>query len=119
MIKSKCIQQVPAFKTAINNSSRNLNVRLSAAVRLIPMQDIVDVKVEGGLQPSGYTIGSAVSQIATFKFINNGDNNISQVIPVSLQIGLLVNGVYEYVPIGVYTIDSHDSDDYTITIVTL
>lgn len=103
------------FKTIIDNPSRKFECKVICGSKTYTNVNIVNINITGSLQPSGYTIGSAISQKATFKFINDGNVTFPSNI-IQLQIGLLVNGSYEYIPMGVYRIDSHDSDDYTITI---
>ena len=104
------------YKTVINNPSRKFECKVMCGSKTYTNVNIVSINITGSLQPSGYTIGSAISHKATFKFINDGNVTFPS-NTIELQIGLLVNGAYEYIPIGKYTIDSHDSDDYTITIV--
>ena len=104
------------FKTVINNPSRKFECKVVCGSKTYTNVNIANINITGSLQPSGYTIGSAISQKATFKFINDGNVTFPS-NTISLQIGLLVNGSYEYIPIGSYTMDSHDSDDYTITVI--
>lgn len=103
------------FKTVINNPSRKFECKAICGDKTYTNTNIVSINITGSLQPSGYTIGSAISQKATFKFINNGQVTFPS-NTISLEIGLLVNGTYEYVPFGNYNIDDHSADDYTITV---
>lgn len=87
------------FKTVINNPSRKFECKVVCGSKTYTNINIANINITGSLQPSGYTVGSAISQKTTFKFINDGTVTFPS-NTISLEIGLLVNGSYEYIPIG-------------------
>lgn len=104
-----------AYKNYIaNNLERDYKVRLTVGTEVIDSDDIFSYSIETNQPSDKYTIGNAISQMLKIEIKN-------QVKPfytnqLKLEIGMLVNGKYEYVPIGYFNVDKSEKKDHRTTL---
>lgn len=82
---------------------------------LVDANYVLDFKVGQTLFDEELTLGSVSSKYIEFKIYRNQvPENISQ---VKVDYGILINGEYEIIPIGIFNVDEWtDNDDNTLTI---
>lgn len=104
------------YKNAIKESSRVFECKLTISDKVYTNEDIVNIKVDGNIQPSdGFTIGTTTSQTLDITLLNKGDI-VYSTSTIKLEIGLNIGNTIEYIPIGIYNIDDISKTDYTIKI---
>ena len=104
-----------AYKNYIaNNLERNYKVRLTVGTDVIDSDDIFSYSLEINQPSDKFTIGNAISQILKIEIKNQEKPFYTN--QLYLQIGMLVNGEYEYVPIGYFNVDKSEKKDYRTTI---
>lgn len=105
------------YKTANLESYRQFEARISIGNRIITNEEVVSINLQQSIQQEPtFTLGNAISSILNLTFLHN-DIETSDRDIINLEIGLLVNGVYEYVQMGVFNIDSINSNDTTTSII--
>lgn len=108
------------FLVAVKESSRTVNAMVSIGTTIIPVDGIVSFTIEESFGSNKMpTIGGATSSILTLEILNEyiaGQILIDrQIVP---EVSILVNGVEEWVKLGVFYADSTDItvDKLTTTI---
>ena len=105
-----------AFKIEMLQPSRTFECKVTIGTKIYTNADVISINIDGNLQGSGsYTIGNAISQSCDIVFRNNGNVAIDS-NTVNVEIGLLVNGAFVYIPMGVFNVDDYNQNDFTITI---
>ena len=104
-----------AYKNYIaNNLERDYKVRLTVGTDVIDSDDIFSYSIETNQPSDKYTIGNAISQMLKIEIKNQDKPFYTN--QLYLQIGMLVNGSYEYVPIGYFNVDKSEKKDHRTTI---
>ncbi len=79
-------------------------------------EDIVDIIIDGNIQPSdGFMIGATTSQSLDLTLLNKGDM-VYGTSTIKVEIGLKIGSTIEYILMGIYNIDDIEKTDYTIKI---
>ena len=104
-----------AYKNYIaNNLERDYKVRLTVGTDVIDSDDIFSYSIETNQPSDKYTIGNAISQMLKIEIKNQEKPFYTN--QLYLQIGMLVNGEYEYVPIGYFNVDKSEKKDHRTTL---
>lgn len=104
------------YKTEIKNPSRSFECKITIGDKIFINEDIVDIKLNGNIQPSdGFKIGATTSQTLDLTLLNKGDT-IYSTNQIKLEIGLKIGNTIEYIPMGIYNVDDIEKTDYTIKI---
>lgn len=104
-----------AYKNYIaNNLERDYKVRLTVGTDVIDSDDIFSYSIETNQPSDKYTIGNAISQMLKIEIKNQDKPFYTN--QLYLQIGMLVNGSYEYVPIGCFNVDKSEKKDHRTTL---
>ena len=102
------------FKTKIKEASRQFQCKITIGDRIFTNEDIVDVKIDGNIQPQdGFMIGSTSSTTLDLTLLNKGDT-IYSTNQIKVEIGLNIGSTIEYILMGYYNIDDIVKTDYTI-----
>lgn len=102
------------FKTKIKEASRQFQCRITIGDKIFTNEDIVDVKIDGNIQPQdGFMIGSTSSTTLDLTLLNKGDT-IYSTNQIKVEIGLNIGSTIEYILMGYYNIDDIVKTDYTI-----
>ena len=103
-----------AYKAEIKKPSRSFECKITIGEIVYFNDDIVDVILDGNIQPSdGFIIGATTSQTLDLTLINKGDI-IFNTNQIKLEIGLKIGDTIEYILMGFYNIDEVEKTDYTI-----
>ncbi|WP_346888346.1 hypothetical protein [Clostridium sp. UBA1056] len=101
------------YKTEIKKPSRSFECRITIGDRIFKNEDIVDIIIEGNIQPQeGFSIGNTVSTTLDLTLLNNGDT-IYSTNQIKVEIGLKIGNTIEYILIGLFNIDDIEKTDYT------
>ncbi|MBE6051899.1 MAG: discoidin domain-containing protein [Clostridium sp.] len=104
-----------AYKNYIaNNLERNYKIKLTIGTDVIDSNDIFSYSIETNQPSDKFTIGNAISQILKIEIKNQEKPFYTN--QLYLQIGMLVNGSYEYVPIGYFNVDKSEKKDHRTTL---
>lgn len=104
-----------AYKNYItNNLERDYKVKLTVGTDEIDSNDIFSYSIETNQPSDKFTIGNAISKMLKIEIKNQ--ENPFYTNQLYLQIGMLVNGAYEYVPIGYFNVDKSEKKDHRTTI---
>lgn len=104
-----------AYKNYINNNlERDYKVKLTVGTDEIDSNDIFSYSIETNQPSDKFTIGNAISKMLKIEIKNQ--ENPFYTNQLYLQIGMLVNGAYEYVPIGYFNVDKSEKKDHRTTI---
>lgn len=96
---------------------RQFESRITIGNRIITNEEVVSINLQQSIQQEAtFTIGNTISSSLNLTYLHN-DIEVSDREIINLEIGLLVNSDYEYIPLGVYNIDLCNSND-TTTIIT-
>ena len=102
------------YKTKIKEASRQFQCKITIGDRIFTNEDIVDVKIDGNIQPQdGFMIGSTSSTTLDLTLLNKGDT-IYSTNQIKVEIGLNIGSTIEYILMGYYNIDDIVKTDYTI-----
>ena len=107
-------QSTEQFGNLINQDSRTFYALITVGDNTVS-DGIRSIKFNGGSNRSDdFTIGSAVSQYVE---VSVADNNIKfESEEILIQIGMTVNGIVEYIPIGYFTAEKPEVEDGEIKI---
>lgn len=101
------------YKEYIKKPSRQFECRITLGTRTFDNSDIIQI-VPTVTQPNnGFSIGNTISQSIDITLRNDGGVYAS-VGTATIEIGLNINGTYEYIPIGTFHIDDVTKTDYTV-----
>ena len=104
-----------AYKNYIaNNLERDYKVKLIVGTDEIDSNDIFSYSLETSQPSDKFTIGNSISQVLKIEIKNQEKPFYNN--QLYLQVGMLVNGVYEYVPIGYFNVDKSEKKDHRTTI---
>lgn len=104
-----------AYKNFIkNNLERNYKVRLTVGDMTINENDIFSYTLETNQPSDKYTIGNAISQMLKIEIANQERPFYNN--QLYLEIGMLVNGAYEYIPVGYFNVDKSERKDNKTTL---
>lgn len=102
------------FKTKIKEASRQFQCKITIGDRIFTNEDIVDVKIDGNIQPQdSFMIGSTSSTTLDLTLLNKGDT-IYSTNQIKVELGLNTGSTIEYILMGYYNIDDIVKTDYTI-----
>ncbi|NWK12776.1 hypothetical protein HXZ52_16565, partial [Clostridium cadaveris] len=102
------------YKTKIKEASRQFQCKITIGDRVFTNEDIVDVKIDGNIQPQdSFMIGSTSSTTLDLTLLNKGDT-IYSTNQIKVEIGLNIGSTIEYILMGYYNIDDIVKTDYTI-----
>lgn len=102
------------FKTKIKEASRQFQCRITIGDKIFTNEDIVDVKIDGNIQPQdSFMIGVTPSTTLDLTLLNKGDT-IYSTNQIKVEIGLNIGSTIEYILMGYYNIDDIVKTDYTI-----
>lgn len=103
-----------AYKTAIKQASRKLDIKITIGTSIYTSADISSISLEGTIRPSqGFAIGNSTSKMLKITFLNKNGLTINS-NKLDLQVGVqLLNGTYEYIPFKSYNIDDVTTNDFT------
>lgn len=102
------------FKTEIKKASRSFEAKITIGDRIFYNEDIVDLKIDGNIQPSdAFIIGATTSQTLDLTLLNKGVT-IYTTNQIKVEIGLKIGSTIEYILMGYYNIDDVVKTDYTI-----
>ena len=105
------------YKNANLQPYRQFESRITIGNRIITNEEVVSINLQQSIQQEAtFTIGNTISSSLNLTYLHN-DIEVSDREIINLEIGLLVNSDYEYIPLGVYNIDLCNSND-TTTIIT-
>lgn len=105
------------YKNANLEAYRKFESRITIGNRIITNEEVVSINLQQSIQQEAtFTIGNTISSILDISFLHN-DIETSDRDNINIEIGLLVNNVYEYIPLGIYNIDNLNSNDTTTSIV--
>lgn len=107
-------QSTEQFGNLINQDSRTFYALITVGDNTVS-DGIRSIKFNGGSNRSDdFTIGSAVSQYVE---VSVADNNIKfESEEILIQIGMMVNGIIEYIPMGYFTAEKPEVEDGEIKI---
>ena len=106
-------QSTEQFGNLINQDSRTFYALITVGDNTVS-DGIRSIKFNGGSNRSDdFTIGSAVSQYVE---VSVADNNIKfESEEILIQIGMTVNGIIEYIPMGYFTAETPETNEGEIT----
>lgn len=104
------------FKTKIKEASRQFQCRITIGDKIFTNEDIVDIKIDGNMQPQdGFMIGVTPSNMLDLTILNSGDT-IYSTNQIKVEIGLNIGSTIEYILMGYYNIDDIVKTKYNIKI---
>ncbi|MDY4949207.1 MAG: hypothetical protein SO128_07530 [Clostridium cadaveris] len=104
------------FKTKIKEASRQFQCKITIGDRIFTNEDIVDVKIDGNIQPQdSFMIGVTPSNMLDLTILNSGDT-IYSTNQIKVEIGLNIGSTIEYILMGYYNIDDIVKTKYNIKI---
>ena len=110
---------VTSDKYKINNleAYREFEASIKIGNRTLTNEEIISLNIQQSMQQDAtFTLGNAVSSVLNLSFLHSDiDTDDKDIIEVS--IGLLVNDNYEYIPLGVYNIETLNSNDTVTNII--
>lgn len=104
------------YRITLYSGESDYDCKLYFNDQRIPVEQISTIKISSPIidttQETGgiFHIGTFISQAITIKFKNLDGLDLTSNPKIYLEIGLKVNGKYEYVPIGKYIIDDLDEN---------
>lgn len=106
-------QSTEQFGNLINQDSRTFYALITVGDNTVS-DGIRSIKFNGGSNRSDdFTIGSVVSQYVE---VSVADNNIKfESEEILIQIGMMVNGIIEYIPMGYFTAEKPETNEGEIT----
>lgn len=98
------------FLTKIKSSSRDINARVKIGATTIPVDGVIRFSIEESFGSNKIpTIGGATSTLLDLEVINTYLVGVALVnVAIKPEVALLVNGVYEWVPLGTFYADNGD-----------
>lgn len=99
------------YRTIVYSGGAKYNGRLYFDNVLIPAKQISYIKISSPIIDTSsetgkmFHIGTFVAQSITIKFRNLNGLNLTNNPNIKLEIGMMVDNSYEYVPIGTYLIE--------------
>lgn len=104
------------YKKANLQPYRQFESRITIGNRIITNEEVVSVNLQQSIQQEAtFTIGNTISSSLNLIFLHNDIETSDREI-INLEIGLLSNSDYEYIPLGIYNIDLCNSNDTTTNI---
>lgn len=105
------------YKNANLQPYRQFESRITIGNRIITNEEVVSINLQQSIQQEAtFTIGNTISSSLNLTFLHNDIETSDREI-INVEIGLLANSDYEYIPLGIYNIDLCNSND-TTTIIT-
>ena len=104
------------YKNANLQPYRQFESRITIGNRIITNEEVVSINLQQSIQQEAtFTIGNTISSSLNLTFLHNDIETSDREI-INLEIGLLANSDYEYIPLGIYNIDLCNSNDTTTNI---
>ena len=104
------------YKNANLQPYRQFESRITIGNRIITNEEVVSINLQQSIQQEAtFTIGNTISSSLNLTFLHNDIETSDREI-INLEIGLLANTDYEYIPLGIYNIDLCNSNDTTTNI---
>lgn len=105
------------YKNANLQPYRQFESRITIGNRIITNEEVVSINLQQSIQQEAtFTIGNTISSYLNLTFLHNDIETSDREI-INLEIGLLANSDYEYIPLGIYNIDLCNSNDTTTIII--
>ena len=105
------------YKNKILEHSRQFETKITIGNRVITNEEVTSLSVQQQIQQDAtFSVGNAIASVLNLNFLHN-DIDSNDRDSINVQLGLLVNGEYEYIPIGIYNIETLNSNDTITTIV--
>lgn len=105
------------YKKANLEPNRNFESEILIGTRKLTNEDLISFTIEQSIQQDDtFSIGNTIASCLNLVFLHD-DIETDDKDVVNLKLGLLVNEVYKYIPLGIYNISSIDSNDTTTTLV--
>lgn len=101
------------YKTYIKKSSRSFESKITIGTRTFDNSDIIQIVPQIAQPNDGFSIGNTISQSMEITLKNDGGVYASVGI-VDVEIGLKIGDSIEYIPQGVFNIDTVTKTDYTV-----
>lgn len=105
------------YKIANLQEHRKFESDITIGTRTLTNDDLISFSIQQSIQQDDtFSIGNTIASCLNLIFLHNDiDTNDKDI--VDLKLGLLVNEIYEYIPLGIYNISSIDTNDTTTTLV--
>lgn len=106
-------------KYKINNleAYREFEASIKIGNRTLTNEEVISLNIQQSIQQDAtFTLGNAVSSVLSLSFLHN-DIDIDDKDVIDVKIGLLVDDKYEYIPLGVYNIETLNSNDIVTNII--
>lgn len=104
-----------SYKVGIKSSSRSFETKITIGQKIYNNDDVEEIKLENTLSSDSFIIGATTSQKLEMTLINKGDIVLGA-SEIKLETGLLINGQYEYIPMGLFNIDDTNKNEHTTSI---
>ena len=105
------------YKTKILEPSRKFESEIKIGNRVITNNEVTSLVLQQQIQQDTvFSIGNSISSILNLNFLH-GDIDTNDRDNINVKLGLSVNGKYEYIPLGIYNIETLSSNDTVTTIV--
>ena len=104
--KIKNLEDYREFETSIKIGNRTLT-----------NEEIISLNIQQAIQQDAtFTLGNTVSSVLNLSFLHD-DVDIDDKDVIEVKIGLLIDNEYEYIPLGVYNIETLNSNDTVTNII--
>lgn len=105
-----------AFKIANSKITKNYESRITIGDTILTNDDVINISFNSMLKnDNAFSVGNCISTTCTLTFITP-NSIIDTSKQVKIEFGLLLeNGLYEYVPYGVFNIANESETDTTTT----
>lgn len=105
------------YKRAILKHSRNFESKITIGNKILTNEQLISLNINNAIQQDDtFSIGNAIASTLNLTFLHN-DILVSDTDIIDVQIGLLMENLYEYIPMGVYNIDKIEETDTLCNIV--
>lgn len=104
------------YKSAVLQYDKKYESKITIGSKVITNENLISFTAQQSMQQDEtFSIGNTISSCLNLIFLHNDVETDDKDI-INLKLGLLVNGAYEYIPLGIYNIHSIDSNDTTTTL---
>ena len=103
------------YKNYIKEPSRMFESKIILGSRTLNNDDVIQLKTELQQPSNGFTLGSCISKSLELTLKNDGGTYASAGV-LDVSIGLKMGEIIEYIPQGLFNIDTVEKTDYTVKI---
>lgn len=103
------------YKNYIKEPSRMFESKIILGSRTLNNDDVIQLKTELQQPSNGFTLGSCISKSLELTLKNDGGTYASAGV-LDVSIGLKMGELIEYIPQGLFNIDTVEKTDYTVKI---